>query len=512
MQRKQLEDRAKTILRKIVTLFTFSPLAAVAILLALRVQDAHAFLVALVPGVGLLFDSAAMAWSYAVAIGLIGGTIALVTLGQPNTSDIPEATATGAVEVRLDPTQSPRTPPGWTPGTNGSDPIPPAAIDGASVTVYATGGASVRLKNTCLGPDWSTSVHSGPANSTTLIAAASEAALKVNGNSYCMEQLEEEVEPCAGASQYELCGTSTGDPLIYGDQMDWTSFVNDVSCPHGYTQSGNVCNLTDAALTYPPDGGCGIKKANGSWVKDSRDFDCNRYSNVTVTSRRATVDDLANSGAFAAIDLMDDGSVTVYESKDRGDGSSNLTKYRAGYDGTFVSAEQTIVPGTGASTIPSAPTGATGNGIGQGDGTGDGTGTGEGTGEETGTGNCGGPDQPACRMDDSGFIGANAGGDAAVAAGDAYADAIDGALNDAAQNPGYGVSWLPSLMPGTTQTCRPLVFDVHIQSGPLAGLGDTVEGDLCQYLALTQQILGWFFFAATAFYVTRRFFQANAGA
>lgn len=126
-------------------------------------------------------------------------------------------------------------------------------------------------------------------------------------------------------------------------------------------------------------------------------------------------------------------------------------------------------------------------------------------------GSCGAPGQPPCQMDDSGFANKDAGGKGAADAFTAYSTARGDQLTAAREPPAYGLSWFPSLMPGASTACRPLNFHFAIDRGPLAGYSSDHPADFCPQLAFVQQILGWFFFVGTAFYVVRAFFRANAG-
>lgn len=488
-------------------------LAVVAVAASLLgAKVAWAFIVPLLPGVGLWFTSGTMAASYGAAVGFVGSILMILSIGSPETDGAGNVGgAVGAIEVRLTPEQSARTPPGWSASSvAGADPVPPsvAAVPGINAVTAETW--TWQIFDSCLGP-----AVGGTTSYSSTSAAMIGLAQRVNGDSYCTGNNTLLWSPCFVAGKDSLCEHgSTSWPITTsfpGTKIDFASRdsmgTGGGQCPTGYSGGGDgSCTLTAGADTikFPVDGGCGIKKSNGVWLKDMRDPDCSRQSNVSFSSRRVKVTDSVNK-RYVYVDAMDDGTTRVTEVVDNNDNTSTKSEYNVNAAGKFTGANQSQVYGSGstagAPTLPSGSVTVPGSG----------TGSDPGTGNEQGGGSCGGAGQPACAIDDSGFSGKDANGQGAVDAFGTYATGRESQMEAAKDAPAYGVSWVPSLFPGPSTACRPITLNFAIDRGPLGGFSQAETFDLCEQLSFAQQILGWFFFISTVFFVVRSFFGANKG-
>ncbi len=116
----------------------------------------------------------------------------------------------------------------------------------------------------------------------------------------------------------------------------------------------------------------------------------------------------------------------------------------------------------------------------------------------------------ALKVDDTGFIGKYMG-----PAGSAHDQQMgqQKSLIEGMETPGITwADWMPSLLPGSAVACHPIEFRGAVNVGPAAGLDSTTYLDLCPYLELARQILGWLFGVGSVIYIWRRFAGARGGA
>ena len=120
---------------------------------------------------------------------------------------------------------------------------------------------------------------------------------------------------------------------------------------------------------------------------------------------------------------------------------------------------------------------------------------------------CGLPGTPACAIDDTGFA-------------NRYMPPSTSTYNpdlnkqkDLVENitsPDVGFNWLPSLLPGDAVACHAIEFRGAVNVGEV-NLDSTTQLDLCPYLEIVRNILGWLFGVASVIYIWRRFAGARGG-
>jgi len=118
---------------------------------------------------------------------------------------------------------------------------------------------------------------------------------------------------------------------------------------------------------------------------------------------------------------------------------------------------------------------------------------------------CGLPGTPPCAIDDSGFQ-------------NRYVPPATSTYNpdlnrqkDLIENiepPSIGFGWLPSLLPGDAVACHPLEFRGAVNVGEV-NLDSTTQLDLCPYLEIARNIMGWLFGVVSIIYIWRRFAGAR---
>lgn len=120
---------------------------------------------------------------------------------------------------------------------------------------------------------------------------------------------------------------------------------------------------------------------------------------------------------------------------------------------------------------------------------------------------CGLPGTPPCAIDDTGFA-------------NRYMPPSTSTYNpdlnkqkDIIENiepPNIGYGWLPSLLPGDAVACHAIQFHGAVNVGEV-NLDSTTDLDLCPYLEIARNILGWLFGVASVIYIWRRFAGARGG-
>lgn len=121
---------------------------------------------------------------------------------------------------------------------------------------------------------------------------------------------------------------------------------------------------------------------------------------------------------------------------------------------------------------------------------------------------CGLPSTPPCAIDDSGF-------------NDQFQPPSPGSFEpnlnqqrDIVENvatPNVAFNWLPSLLPGDAVACHPIDFRGAVAVGEV-NLDATTQLDLCPYLEIVRDVLGWLFSIVSIIYIWRRFAGARGGA
>ncbi|MBZ0261321.1 MAG: hypothetical protein K8F90_12065 [Hyphomicrobiales bacterium] len=118
---------------------------------------------------------------------------------------------------------------------------------------------------------------------------------------------------------------------------------------------------------------------------------------------------------------------------------------------------------------------------------------------------CGLPNTPPCAIDDSGFNPPYQPEE--ISSSDLNKQKLI-VLN--IEEPSINFSWLPSFLPGDAVTCEPLEFRGAVNVGEV-NLDSTTQLDLCPYLEIARNILGWLFGVASVIYIWRRFAGARGG-
>lgn len=323
--------------------------------------------------------------------------------------------------------------------------------------------------------------------------------------------------PCAFS--YQCVGDVSGTVLVSGTSS--YSPPTQTGCSPGYTNNAGVCNLTNPRAALP-DNNQDYTRSGTTLAKATGDSDAAVnavLSTKYVSNDTADVSGMSVSGQprLVRTTAKSDGGSEVVQITQKTDGAgvTYLDKRTFVIDstGTVTSASSSAVSGslvasgagstskytetgTGAAFTPAAP--------------GSGSGTGTGTGE--GSGNCGGAGQPRCSVsvDDSGFTGRATG--PAAGAHDTDFNSQKSQLENITEPAVTWADWMPTLMPGSAVACHPIEFRGQVNAGPAAGLDSTTSLDLCPYLEIVRQIMGWLFGVGALIYVWRRFASARGGA
>ncbi|WP_157659131.1 hypothetical protein [Thauera butanivorans] len=461
------------------------------------------FPIALLPGVALVFESGTLAASYAAAIALVGSAIAWLHF-QPSPPP-PSALPSRKVSVRFDQSEVVIVPPGsysseYSPGQiqilpNYAVPASPSAVTSwANNTQYQGSESQLRNVFRCtVGQGCTENVGTRLRNERDWVHESAGRYLMFTFNSTVVKIDPHNVASIDGASLPEFGGCPPGYGYFNGGSQ---------SCEEPNPDDGRIAQQSDGvcAYIYDADGKrLAIDPAN--YLEHGAGIGQHTYlTDPDCYGRPQTVTklEMGQGDHTATVEVLPSGFVAVTENKTDSDNRVITTGYSIRPDG----ADMKLDGGTYNNVLDP--------GTGPGDGgAGDGDGTGNGSGGNSG-GTCGGTGQPACKIDDSGFAGADAGTglDDALSAIDARSDALgDFADSDI----GVGWDWLPSLMPGVQLECTALVFEPAITHGPAAGLGGSYELDICDKLGTVREIIGWLFGLFTVFYVWRKFANSNGG-
>lgn len=288
------------------------------------------------------------------------------------------------------------------------------------------------------------------------------------------------------------------------------------TCGAGYAPSGDECVLVDSRAAASDGFRDWLRAGPSVSPASSADVDATKIP-VQVGTTSSSNDTIRTSGfdsggrptAISIQSTADGGSVVTKDTQHQdlaGATYVNHTVMNIGPDGTVNSVNSSNNAGTVTVDGNGGGTASTGQSVTP---NGDSANCGGAGQPECGQGgSCGGPNQPKCAIDDSGFLGANAGAQSAVDAHNAYATGRLDAVEGAKSAPAYS-NWMPSLMPGSATACVPLTWHASISHGPMAGFASDVSYDMCSWFEWVRQFLGWLFFVVTAVYIYRSFTHSN---
>jgi hypothetical protein len=424
-----------------------------------------AFFVPLLPGIAVAFESGAMAAGYAAAAAMVGAAIAYITF-----SDDEESASAGKPKmmVRFSPDAPVPTPDGWTPGVDGSDPVPPTVSPSDPIEFPPNYRAyrCNRWKNV--------NTISDSCGSTTV------------SMSDCISKYAIDSSP----SFVKYCRGSDGINYTYGEPQGEFRPENSVNaaggCPDLYETSGGTC-VPPFDLPFPGDDTLVVNADNGDFVVHPRD-------SVDAANIPAVV-------APNSVNYNKGGSNLSISPSSGPSGSAGykITGSTTNPNGTVSNVTYEIVLSNGKYILSGGTTTSNSSGFGSNPGS-------EDLHESSGAA-CGVPGLPDCTVDDSAFSGR---GDfsSAVSDIDSAARSFVDSVGDVADID-VGYSWLPSLLPGDPVVCLPLVFEMPSLSAFTIAGGD-FSLDVCPYLVIVRKIFGYLFGVMTVIFVWRRFISSNS--
>lgn len=263
------------------------------------------------------------------------------------------------------------------------------------------------------------------------------------------------------------------------------SITTDVLCSSGQVYNVASKNCVTTAATKPPTTPCQIVYHGGMWQTDAANPNCDQ---VTINH--------VVSGNIAQVQIGDERA----EIEVRADGSRRMT-WHDGKRWRTVETGPCTSDGCVESALTDSDTGSF-TPIGQNPGSGQG-------------GSCGGPTQPKCFIDDSGFDGKNQAIRDKMGEGESFLDAQKSGLEGkgselAGQDHGWSSTWLPKLWPDPVQ-CEPLILTMGFDHGPLAGLTASAPIEFCEQAASIKSFFAWLFYLGGVVYIWRTFIGSNGG-
>lgn len=277
----------------------------------------------------------------------------------------------------------------------------------------------------------------------------------------------------------------------YGDHNGVCTYVisksEPLACPAGYVNDGNNgCTLNDTSQVQKPADTvpCEVlKNSDGTWNVDNANPACSDVS-AALQNNGSTLQMDRTSTSYDTVKANTDGTYTLTAS----DGNVQRTIQTGPY-----SSSSQGYPITSITDGPATPSGS-------------------GSSFGTGGGTCGGPNQPKCAMDDSGFSGAD--GFLNGKLGD-IGDALDARQSQlenltTQDNAGVEGSWITGYLPGPVVACKPIPLNLSFSHGPVAGTTGSASVDICAHVTWVRELMAWFFGACTLFYIFRVFTRSNA--
>lgn len=317
--------------------------------------------------------------------------------------------------------------------------------------------------------------------------------------------------------------------VIYDNHALTQTTTTQTTCAaSGYTYpgSGTQCNLTNARAAVP-DGKQDLSRSGQALSADPADLkgSVNAVLSASyVSNDTADVSGMSASGQprLVRATALADGGSEVKQITQKSDGAGNTyletRTYNISSTGTITGASsgstagslnaveagsgsKYVVSGSGASVTPAAP----------GSGSGSGTGTGSGIGGATDYARQGEAASAAASVVAALTMASGSYPPSGASTGYGTLQTAVGELctgpacaQDSPLNP--GTSWLPTILPGNAVACTPL--DFHAVWGTL---DSTTSLDLCPYLEMGRNIIGWLLNIAVVIYIWRRFTNMNNG-
>lgn len=347
------------------------------------------------------------------------------------------------------------TPAGWTAPTSGTagEPTPPASASAASIWQISGTGSFSSASAACT--NWLTTSYQ-PLCTTYGIGPCSVQTL--------------------GSGSAGTCQGIRGDGSNGGVE-NWNTSV---TCPAGYTSSSGSCVLSNATLVQKPtDSRCGIKRVGNTFTADGRDGDCGALPNgVMVGTGYVSVTEADGTSVMVTIDSSTGRATAISDTPLSGGGTQRTTT-------SFGTAIGGSVPVAGQKTEQFSGSGDLVGGT-----------------PIAGTGTCGGPGQPACKIDESGTPTGAGALDVAGTALDTAAmarEAMVTGLSGAAKVNTLGFVWSPELPGGV---CETVPFGVRTWS---------IEWDWCGPLGTARAMWGWMIAMLAGLYVWRSGTAAVSG-
>lgn len=356
--------------------------------------------------------------------------------------------------------------------------LDPAKVHPSYMPAYLTGreNATVSLQQ----------LYANPSSYSTGFTGSPTAYANYNSASTSMHYLQ---------LQFQTASSS----YIYKFKLDNAAFED---CPAGYTRSTgtdqSICNLTDvnaakATSSTFTDGKCIIHRNNP--IPTTTDPDC-----ATLMSQGAFKEEIATDGRTVQI-IKDPSNATTetvaYKRND--DGSTDISVAQRGADGSgfLQTATATSTGQVGAvsttnyqaNPVPQYPGQASTS-----------TSTGSGSSTTIGTGSsCGGPNQPACKVEITDGSGSGSADLPAIPAGDGTSTAEDGFASSVMQRfTSFQSFSLPIQQVSCLQALQPFDASIDFFSTPIDmqfSAGCPVISPWEEFLKLAARF-GWSAFAA----------------
>lgn len=297
---------------------------------------------------GLAGTSLASAGSLGVVMGLATGTalaisggLALGVLGAAilidNAVNGSSTSANSAITIQLNPNIPLITPSGWTAPTGSAKQPTAPSSQGATITHIILGQAFFTPQAAC--NYWYANGTPGNPSYGTIVAGS--------------------VDTNARRCYF----TQTGLPAT----QQYAEYVTNTTCPAGYTVSGVSCNLSNSSLVIKPVmGKQQIVRTGNTFATDPQINPTDKLPStvVSVTSNSVTVND--SNGNTTTVTLNSDGTSTVVTTTANPDGTSSKSTVKlsapnattGNVEVTGTSSEQVSGKGTATGSTPLATSGS----------------------------------------------------------------------------------------------------------------------------------------------------------